>query len=69
MQQVVLTLNSLVGLKADTLQEDLFDLLEEGGGLRGWNVYSSVQCNLRVSTGPFDLHCSWVLTADCQDSC
>lgn len=60
-----------VGLEADTLQVDLFDLLEEGGGyvVGMFSHCSSVQCNLSVSMGPFDLCCSWVFTPDCQDSC
>ncbi len=60
-----------VGLEADTLQVDLFDLLEDGGGyvVGMFSYCSSVRCNLRVSTEPFDLRCSWVLTPDCQDSC
>lgn len=60
-----------VGLEADTLQVDLFDLLEEGRGyVVGMFLYcSSVRCNLRVSTGPFHLHHSWVFTPNCPDSC
>lgn len=60
-----------MGLKADTLQVDLFDPLEEGGGyvVGMFSYCSSVRCNQRVSTGAFDLCCSWVFTPDCQNSC
>lgn len=60
-----------VGLEADTLQVDLFDLLKEGRGyvVGMFSYCSSVRCNLRVSTGPFHLHHSWVFTPNCPDSC